>query len=656
VLGGLVSVTRLSDGVVLGSAITDLVDGLATVNWCRSDMPVLVTLSGQQGARYYDESTDTLVDFAPGIELRTLVDRFDENIGVSALTESAYRYAINSNDQAQSRSLALKAGAVATAGVPIGFTGAKIRQANDTVLAELNRLFTDSLQQVSLRSLPTPLDSSSSDNVLPRNRYGKLAALTGGLAKIARSYNFDTPTPALRLAIQLSQDLADGRLDGLDPAGNPVATAGDRAFDKQMASQNWSLGMGLMGARFGVRSTLLDGESYFNEDWMALAARTECPRSTAKQGRYLLSKIGTIAAAISTPASGNCLAFDGSDVVRWNTRFLDKVVAMSTQAAADRLFAIRRDGTVVGWGRTGCGRLGNGVATEGVIETPQSIAGLRNIVSIVGAFEATLALDAGGRVYSWGADYAGALGQGLGSYDETCVDRQGLREDSPQATVPVVLAPRRVAALSNIKAITGESSPTALSFDGRVYRWGRQVDETGRPVVLATPELFSLIRNVTRISSSSDNSFALKRDGSVWGWGENRNGSFGDGTQTTKMPPQPVLGLSGVADILSDGFGLSVALLPNGKVRVWGGFKAGNRFFTLPVTPGESFRVVRVGASGPPDATEVVPRAVRLMLYRGSIAFVGANGHTYFFTDAQEPAERRWNRVDNTIPPEPLGN
>ena len=179
VLGGLVSVTRLTDGMVLGTAVTDRVDGLATVNWCRSDMPVMVTLSGQTGAKYYDESTDTLVDFLPGVELHTLVDRFDENIGVSALTESAYRYALN-NVALNSVALALKPGAVATAGVPLRMTGEKVRLANNTILGELNRLFTDPLQQVSIRSLPTPLDSSSGDSVMPRNRYGKLAALTAG--------------------------------------------------------------------------------------------------------------------------------------------------------------------------------------------------------------------------------------------------------------------------------------------------------------------------------------------------------------------------------------------------------------------------------------------------------------------------------------------
>lgn len=655
VLGGLVSVTRLADGVVLGTAVTDRVDGLATVNWCRSDMPVMVTLSGQAGAKYYDESTDTLLDFLPGVELHTLVDRFDENIGVSALTESAYRYALNSV-AINTVSLGLTPGAVATAGVPLRMTGEKVRLANNTILGELNRLFTDPLQQVSIRSLPTPLDSNSSDSVMPRNRYGKLAALTGGLAKIARAYNFDTPTPAIRLAIQLSLDLSDGRLDGLGPEGNPVAKAGDRAFDKQTASQAWSLGMGLMGARFGVRTTLLDGEAYFNEEWVPLDPRADCPLLNGKLGRYLLSKIGTVAAAITTPASGSCLKGDGTDVVRWNNRFLDNVTALSTQSLSDRLFAIRRDGSVVGWGSTVCGRLGNGVSAAGIVETPVPIVGLRNIVSIVDAREATLALDADGFVYSWGENYGGALGQGGGPFDLTCADKRGLAADAPVEMVPSILRPRRIPTLANIKALSGDNTPTALSFDGRVYRWGRYVDEYGNRADESTPQLFSLIAGVTRISSTDDTTFALRRDGTVWGWGANTTGSFGDGTHSVKMPPQQVAGVGGVVDILSDGFGKTMALLPNGRVLVWGGFQVNGSYFTLPLSPGTGFPVFLVTGSGPVATSEVLPRAVRLMRYRGNVAFVGANGNTYYFTDAQNPANRRWNRVDNTIPPEPLGN
>jgi len=95
VLGALMTVARLSDGNTLGSALTDNETGLVTIRVCQGDLPVLVTLSGQAGAKYFDEATGRLTDFGAGNVLHALIDSFSENIAVSSLTEAAYRYALN---------------------------------------------------------------------------------------------------------------------------------------------------------------------------------------------------------------------------------------------------------------------------------------------------------------------------------------------------------------------------------------------------------------------------------------------------------------------------------------------------------------------------------------------------------------------------------
>src|SRR4029450_12732417 len=91
VLGGLMTMTRLSDGLVLGSAVTDNSRGLVNIKPCRADFPILLTLTGQAGAKYFDEGTLQLTDFGPSKILHALIDSFDENVGVSPLTEAAYR-------------------------------------------------------------------------------------------------------------------------------------------------------------------------------------------------------------------------------------------------------------------------------------------------------------------------------------------------------------------------------------------------------------------------------------------------------------------------------------------------------------------------------------------------------------------------------------
>jgi hypothetical protein len=62
---------------------------------------------------------------------------------------------------------------------------------------------------------------------------------------------------------------------------------------------------------------------------------------------------------------------------------------------------------------------------------------------------------------------------------------------------------------------------------------------------------------------------ALKADGTVLAWGDNRKGQLGDGTSTDRLLPVAVPGLTGVT-ALGGGCCLSMALKSDGSVRAWG--------------------------------------------------------------------------------------
>ena len=175
---------RLRDGALLAQGVTDATLGLATMNWCAADLPVLLELQGAPGAQYYDESLDRLVDFPLTARLRAMVDRFDENVGVSALTEAAYTYAMN-QWRADPVEIAAGRAPLLTDGIPVGLSGAQVRQANQRVLDEVNNRLSDRLRQPSMKALATPVDQNSGRNALPNNRYGRIAALTGGFAKLS---------------------------------------------------------------------------------------------------------------------------------------------------------------------------------------------------------------------------------------------------------------------------------------------------------------------------------------------------------------------------------------------------------------------------------------------------------------------------------------
>src|SRR5262249_16441555 len=69
-------------------------------------------------------------------------------------------------------------------------------------------------------------------------------------------------------------------------------------------------------------------------------------------------------------------------------------------------------------------------------------------------------------------------------------------------------------------------------------------------------------------------SMALKKDGSVWAWGNDTSGELGDNAIADRSTPAMVNGLSGVAHI-SVGAAFAVALKGDGTVLAWGNNASG---------------------------------------------------------------------------------
>jgi alpha-tubulin suppressor-like RCC1 family protein len=78
--------------------------------------------------------------------------------------------------------------------------------------------------------------------------------------------------------------------------------------------------------------------------------------------------------------------------------------------------ALMEDGTVQAWGANGKGESGQPIASSVktkhgyVIEVPTAVPGLSNIVAVAAGANHSLALDAEGRVFAWGANGLGELG------------------------------------------------------------------------------------------------------------------------------------------------------------------------------------------------------------------------------------------------------
>jgi hypothetical protein len=220
-----IAVARTSDGASLGSALTGSTSGLVRVKAAPGTAPALLTLSGTEFGTYFDEGRSALVPYGPDQPpLHSLVTAFDQHLGVTALTEAAYRYAINHfiADPNAIRSGTAPLRRSATAEEISRLTPAQIELAQESIRAEINRALPDRYQLISIATLPTPVDGSSARGTITNNRYGIIQAVTGGLALVAGRFDATLDRPALTIAAQLSDDLTDGVVDGKSLDGASV--------------------------------------------------------------------------------------------------------------------------------------------------------------------------------------------------------------------------------------------------------------------------------------------------------------------------------------------------------------------------------------------------------------------------------------------------
>ncbi len=232
--------------------------------------------------------------------------------------------------------------------------------------------------------------------------------------------------------------------------------------------------------------------------------------------------------------------------------------------------AVGSDGNVYAWGNNNYGQLGEGSTAASSVPVAVAAgavpAGVTFTAVSAGGFH-SLALGSDGKVYAWGNNGSGQLGDGVGV----------------NSSVPVAVAAGAVPAGVTFTAVSaGRTHSLALGSDGRLYAWGSGGDgrlghgstsSSSAPVAVAAGAVPAGV-TFTAVSAGMQHSAALGSDGQVYAWGYDAQGQLGDGSTTSSSVPVAVASGAVPAGVtftaVSAGGNQVSAVGSDGGVYAWG--------------------------------------------------------------------------------------
>lgn len=208
---------------------------------------------------------------------------------------------------------------------------------------------------------------------------------------------------------------------------------------------------------------------------------------------------------------------------------LDSVVAIA--AGGEFSLALKSDDTVWAWGSNSTGQLGDNSSETKL--TPVQVlkiggAALSGIKAISAGGSHALAIDGAGKIWAWGYNAFGQLGDG------STTIRKG--------AVEVVLT----SIVGVPTAISAGVDHSLAVIGGFVYGWGyNKHGQLGNGAVLGSELPVKTLKevvvqggtslpNIVSVIAVGQHSLARDTDGTVYSWGKNACGQLGDGTRTTR--------------------------------------------------------------------------------------------------------------------------
>jgi len=272
---------------------------------------------------------------------------------------------------------------------------------------------------------------------------------------------------------------------------------------------------------------------------------------------------------------GNGMETDYSSRPRSVIRLDQAVVDLG--AGQNHTCAVLQNGQIQCWGANSYGELGDGTNT--LSRTPVAVNTIGSAADISVGYAHSCARLTTGQVHCWGQNEFGQLGDGTENNRNTPVPASGI-----SSVLEVSSGDRHTC----VRTSTLSSGTTSSS----VYCWGSNEYYVVGPNAVTENQTTAVripgLESAREIASGWHTTCARLESGNVHCWGNNREGTLGNGTTTSSSALSQVLGLTNTSSIAVGG-GHACAILENKDVSCWGmntGGQLGNDvriYSTVPV-------------------------------------------------------------------------
>ncbi|TAF08787.1 MAG: T9SS C-terminal target domain-containing protein [Flavobacteriia bacterium] len=214
--------------------------------------------------------------------------------------------------------------------------------------------------------------------------------------------------------------------------------------------------------------------------------------------------------------------------------------------------ALKADGTIWGWGLNNNYQTGNIPASLNQ-PIPLQIGTDTDWVEIAtGTNDISFAIKSNGTIWGWGSNPSSIIVSGSGTTTVSTPTQVGTDTDW-------------------VKMSVGGGHILAQKQNGTLWSWGGG-DALG---VGGTPPVTNIPQQVTTdtwksFSTGTGTSFGIKSDGTLWAWGFNGQGQLGDGTTINRLVPTQIGTDTNWDTVQARNFYTTMATKTDGSVWYWG--------------------------------------------------------------------------------------